>query len=204
MSLLPRDEKFWGFFTSQTAYLTQASQLLFEAARAGNAELASAAVKIKTIERKGCQTLHELHLKLHKTFITPIDPEDISLLSGHLDHLLDELEAICYRLAAYHLDPVPSLMVELSKRTHDCAELVEKAFGLLSMNESNDEQCSRIMALEEETDQLIREGVTALFAEEKDPVMLMKKKEIYDIFERLSDSCQDLANALQNVSVKNA
>jgi uncharacterized protein Yka (UPF0111/DUF47 family) len=121
-----------------------------------------------------------------------------------LDHLLDELEAISYRMSAYNLEPVSPLMIQLSERMHVCAELLEKAFGILSMDESADEPCNQILELEEETDQLIREGVTDLFSDEKDPIIIMKKKEIYDIFERMNDACQDLANTLQNVSVKNA
>jgi len=202
--LLPKDEKFWGFFIRQTASISKASQILFETASAGNAELAGAAVRIKAIERESARTLRELQVRLHKTFVTPIDPEDISLLSEHLDHLLDDLEAISYRLSAYHLEPVPATMIELAKRTHTCAELAEKAFGLLSIDESTEELCNRILLMEEETDQSIREAVTRLFAEEQDAIAVMKKKEIYDIFERLSDSYQDLANVLQNVSIKNS
>jgi hypothetical protein len=202
--LLPRDESFWEFFTSQTASLTSAADLLSQAAQDGDSQLAAAAIKIKALERKSCQTLCNLHLRLHKTFVTPIDPEDISLLSEHLDHLLDELEAIGYRLSAYRLEPIPPLIVELSKRMHTCTQLLEKAFVLLSHSEVADEPCGGVLNMEEETDQLIREGVTELFAKEKDPIAIMKKKEIYDIFERMSDSCQDLANALQNVSIKNS
>jgi hypothetical protein len=202
--LLPRDESFWKFFTSQTAFLTSAADLLSEAARGGDSQLTGAAIKIKALERKSSQSLCNLHLRLHKTFITPIDPEDISLLSEHLDHLLDELEAIGYRLSAYRLEPIPPLMVELSKRMHTCAQLLERAFVLLSHRESVDEPCGGILTMEEETDQFVLQGVTELFGKEKDPIAIMKKKEIYDIFERMSDSCQDLANALQNVSLKNS
>jgi uncharacterized protein len=202
--LLPRDESFWEFFTSQTAFLTSAADLLRQAAQGGDSQLAAAAIEIKALERKSSQTLCDLHLRLHKTFITPIDPEDISLLSERLDRLLDELEAIAYRLSAYRLVPIPPLMSELSKRMHECAQLLERAFVLLSRDESADEPCGSILKMVEETDQLVREGVTELFANEKDPIAIMKKKEIYDLFERMSGSCQDLANALQNVSLKNS
>jgi hypothetical protein len=204
MRLLPREEKLWEFFTTQTSYLTTAADLLQQAAREENSNLAGAAVRIKALERKSSHTLCELHLRLHKTFVTPIDPEDISLLSEHLDHLVDELEGISHRMSAYDLEPIPPLMIQLSERMHTCAQYLEKAFGLLSADKTADEPCNQILALEEETDQLIREGVTKLFSEKEDPIAIMKKKEIYEIFERMSDSGQDLANILQNVSVKNS
>ncbi len=204
MRLLPKDETFWHFFNKATASLSLASDLLANGTKAGNSDLAGVAVRVKALERESAQTLYELQLRLHKTFVTPIDPEDISLLFSQLDHLLDDVEAIAYRLTAYHLDPMPPLMKELAGRIHSSAELIERAFGLLSLTESSEAVCKQILELEEQTDQAIREGVTRLFEEEKDPITLLKLKEIYDIFERLSDSTQDLANALQNVSIKNS
>lgn len=204
MRLLPKDEKFWQFFNSQAASLSRASSLLVEAAKAGNASLAGAAVRIKAIERESARTLKELQVKLHKTFVTPIDPEDISLLSEQLDLLLDGVEALSYRMAAYRLDPPPPLMIALSESIHKSAESIEKAFGMLSINDPIDDLCGGILDLEEQTDQAIREGVSRLFEEERDPIAIMKQKEIYDVFERLSDATQNLANTLQNVAIKNS
>ncbi len=129
MGLLPKDETFWQFFTKETAALTQASDLLSKGAKEGNTRLAAVAVRIKALERESARSLHDLQIRLHKTFVTPIDPEDISLLFEHLDNLLDDLEAISYRMTAYHLEPVPPLMAEIAERIHSSAELIEKAFG---------------------------------------------------------------------------
>jgi len=202
--LLPKDEKFWGFFTKQTASLSLASDILRRALHDGSASIAGAAVRLKAIERESAQTLRDLQLRLRNSFVTPLDPEDISVLSEHLDHLFDDLEAISYRLAAYQIDPMPPLVSELAGRIHASAELIEKAFGMLSLNDPIEELCKKIIEAEEQTDHCIREGVTLLFQEEKDPPALMKKKEIYDIFERLSDGTQNLANLLENVSIKNS
>ena len=204
MRLLPKDENFWIFFNRQTAHLSEASDLLARAAADGSAEMAGAAIRIKALERQSQSLLHDLQLKLHKSFITPIDPEDISLLSEQLDHLIDEIEAISYRLSAYRFDPIPPVIVELSQRMRTGAELIERAFGFLSMDESVDDPCNQVLDMEEQGDQLIREATTRLFAEQKDAIALMKQKEIYDIFEQLGHSCQDLANSLQNVAVKNS
>lgn len=203
MRLLPKDEKFWVFFNSQTAAFCEATSLLQRAAQDGNGPLAGAAVRIKSIERQSAQTLRELQGRLHKTFVTPIDPEDISLLSEHLDHIFDDLEGISYRLAAYQLQPIPPLVIQLSERMHRCAEKVEMSFGLLSREESIEDIANEILAMTEESNQLVREGVTKLFSE-TDVMAVVKKKEVYDLYEKLGDSLQDLANALQNVSIKNS
>ena len=203
MRLLPRDEKFWGYFTKQTAAVCLATDTLLQALKSGNGALPGAAVRIKTIEHDGAQTLRELQMRLHKTFVTPLDPEDISLLSEHLANVLDDLEGIAYRVAAYRLEPVPALLIELSDRTHRAAEAIEKAFGLLSRDESIEEPAAEILAFAEEGKQTIREGVTQLYAQQ-DAIAVIKNKEVFDIFEQLHNSCRDLANALQNVSIKNA
>jgi uncharacterized protein Yka (UPF0111/DUF47 family) len=145
VGLLPKDESFWPFFTRQTAALCLGSDLLSKGAREGNSRLAGVAVRVKALERESSRTLHELQVKLHKTFVTPIDPEDISLLFELLDHLLDQLEALTYRMTAYHLEPVPPPMADLADRIHASAELLEKAFGLLSITESTEELCHRFM-----------------------------------------------------------
>jgi uncharacterized protein Yka (UPF0111/DUF47 family) len=202
--LLPKDETFWQFFSRQTSALCAASDILAGATEEGSSSLPGAAVRIKTIERESMQNLQELQLRLHKTFVTPIDPEDISLLSEHLDHLIAAVESISCRLAAYRFDPLPPLMIDLAKGIHTCAESIERAFGMLSVNEPIDDLCRKLLSMEEQTDFAVREGITRLFEQQKDPIALMKEKDIYDIFERLSDSMKDLANALQNVSIKNS
>jgi hypothetical protein len=204
VGLLPRDETFWKFFISQTTSLSAAAGFLAEATKAGNSALAGAAVRIKTLERESAQTLRELQVKLRKTFITPIDPEDISLLSEQIDRLFDDLEAISYRLAAYHLTPLPPAMAEFAAKIQASMELIEKSFGLLSIGDPIEDLCRNVLTMEEQTDQAIREEVTRLFDGEKDTIALLKKKEIFDIFERLSDSTQDLANSLQNLAIKNS
>ena len=204
MRLLPRDEKFWEYFATQTGLMSQASECLLNAIQGSDAELAGAAVRLKSIERESFTVLCELQTKLHKTFVTPLDPEDISSLSEHLDHLIDQIEGISYRLAAYSLKPLPSLMTDLARNVRKFAGLFDQAFKLLAESKSTEQLCGQVFTTEEETGLLIREGVTKLFAEDANPISVMKKKEIYDLYESFNDSCQELANTLQNVSVKNA
>lgn len=204
MGLLPKDETFWEFFTKETASLSLASDLLFGGAKDGAFQLAGAAVRIKALERESALLLRDLQQRLHDSFVTPIDPEDLSQLFERLDHQMDGLEAIAYRLMAYRIEPLPPLIQDLAKLIHSNAELIERAVGMLSIKEPTSELCQQITGNSEQTDLAIREGVTRLFNEENDFLIVLKAKEIYDMFERLNLSQQDLANLLQNVSIKNS
>jgi hypothetical protein len=107
MRLLPREEKFYPLFLKQVDIISEASRLLLEGLRAGNARLAGAATEINVLEHKGDEVIHELFTRLNSTFITPIDPEDIHALSSALDNVLDGVEDTAHRLVSYEIDPIP-------------------------------------------------------------------------------------------------
>ena len=203
MRFLPREEKFYDFFLSQAKVIMEAAQTLLDGAQAGNSALASAAVKIKTLEERGDELIHEIYHRLNATFITPMDPEDIHSLSSHLDDVLDGIEDAAHRMVAYRLDPIPPMVVELCKIVYTCARSLEEAFEALSRDEPVLKHCIEVNRLEEVADQLVRNAVEELFLNEKDPINLMKLKEIYEFLEQTTDNCEDVADVLQNVSVKN-
>lgn len=202
MKLLPREEKFFGFFLGQAKVILEASELLLEGVSAGPAVLASAAARIKTLEQKGDELIHEIYTRLNATFITPLDPEDIHSLSSHLDDVLDGIEDSAHRLLAYRLPQIPPMVVELCKIVHSCAQALEKAFEALGADKKVIEHLIEINRLEEVADQLVRDAVSDLFLNEKDPIVLLKLKEIYEFLEQTTDNCEDVADALQNVAVK--
>jgi len=204
MRLLPREEKFFTHFTDQVRIIAEAATLLVEGARAGNAELGAAVSKIKKLEQSGDEIIHEVFTKLNQTFITPIDPEDIHSLSSHLDDVLDSIEEAAHRMSAYHLDPIPGGVVEMCQILCNCAKALQSAFAALEKNERVLDHCIEINRLEETADQLERGAVAELFQNEKDPIALLKLKEIYELLEAAADRCEDVADALQNVVVKNS
>jgi hypothetical protein len=174
--VLPRTHKFWSLFAIETDLIAQACRLLLDAVEAGTSELEFAATEIKTIERKSNENLEEIQQNLCKTFITPIDPEDISMLGEQLDCVCRELETIAYRLAAYGISPTARHIVGLAQTADHCGQLLKKAFSLFSVRNPVDDSCNRVLNIGEEAGQLIREGVKALFAEEKDPIALVKRE----------------------------
>jgi uncharacterized protein Yka (UPF0111/DUF47 family) len=162
------------------------------------------ATEISVLEHKGDEVIHELFTRLNQTFITPIDPEDIHNISSALDNVLDGIEDTAHRLISYRINPVPQTMIKLSEIVFSCSKAMTSAFQALERGGPIMEHCIEINRLENEADGIGRAAVVDLFDQEKDPIMLIKLKEVYEFFEGTIDSCEDVADVLQNVVVKNS
>ncbi|MCU0246597.1 MAG: DUF47 family protein [Bryobacter sp.] len=204
MRLLPREEKFFHFFVDQTKLISEAANLLLASWNDGPAGLATAAAKISELEHKGDEIIHTIFTKLNATFITPIDPEDIHSLASYLDDVLDYIEETAHRASAYRLATIPPAMIEMAKRVADCARALEKALAALSEDHNVLEHCIEINRLEDEADHISRKAVADLFVNETNPIELIKLKEIYEMLELATDACEDVADELQGVVVKNS
>ncbi len=204
MKLLPREDKFFDYFHQQIDFICQASNLLVEGAAAGKAHLASVAHQIRAIEEQADTVIHEIYTHLNSTFITPLDPEDIHSLSSHLDDVIDGIEDSVHRMLAYRIEPIPSTVVELCRLVQSCGVALRLAFESLAKGQPFMSHCIEVNRLEEAADQLGRTAVEDLFQNEKDPVRIIKLKEVYEFLEQTTDYCEDVADALQNVQVKNS
>ena len=204
MKLFPREEKFFEYFRQQGVFICQAADLLVEGAAAGNSHLASAAHQIQALEEQADTVIHEIYTRLNSTFITPLDPEDIHSLSSHLDDVIDGIEDAVHRMLDYKIDPLPNTVVEMCKLIRTCAQVLAKALDALTKDEDLTAHCIEINRLETAADQLGRQAVAHLFATEKDPIVIIKLKEIYDFLEQTTDYCEDVADALQNIHVKHS
>jgi predicted phosphate transport protein (TIGR00153 family) len=204
MRLLPRQEKFYTSFLGQVQLISEASKELLAAVKDGNSQLARAAVRIQQLEHEGDEIIHEIFTRLNQTFITPIDPEDIHSLSSRLDDVLDGIEDAAYRMVAYRLEPIPPTVAELCQVVHDCALSLERAFEALNKDQRVLEHCIEVNRLEDYADQLVRKAVAELFQRETDPIALIKQKEVLEYLEDTTDRCEDVADVLQNVVVKNS
>jgi uncharacterized protein len=203
MRFLPSEEKFYALFLQQADYICQAAALLYDAITKDGSQLKAAAEKIFGLEHAGDRVIHEVLKKLNQTFITPLDPEDIHNLSSKLDDILDGIEETVHRVSAYQVGPIPQPIAELSGVVLKSAEVIKKAFEALQNGGSMLEHCIEINRLENEGDRIGRSAVTRLFLEEKDAILIIKLKEIYDCVEDTIDRCEDVADVLQNVAVKN-
>ena len=202
--LIPKDEKFFVMFKEMTTTIIEGAQLLkdlmdhFE-----DPQLSQK--KIKDVEHKADHLTHEIIKKLNKSFVTPLDREDIYALSGALDDILDLIDASAQRIVMYNVDKPTPAAKELAFLILKSCQAIDKAVALLGGKlEPIAEYCMEVNSLENEADRVCREAVSQLFDEEKDPIQLIKWKEIYETLERATDKCEDAANILESVVVKNA
>ena len=203
--LIPKDEKFFQFFKEMTTNIIEAAKLLKDMLDKFEDPPASQ-LKIKDLEHKGDSITHQVIQKLNKTFVTPLDREDIYSLASKLDDILDLIDASSQRLIMYNVETISPEAKSLGFLILQSCQAVEKAVAMLGKksNEQIFEACVEINALENEADRVFREAITRLFKEEKDPIKLIMWKEIYEILERATDKCEDAANILESVVVKNA
>lgn len=204
MRFLPREDKFYGLFLKQVEIISEASRILLDGVRNGNARLQESATAINVLENRGDEVIHEIFTRLNQTFITPLDPEDIHNLSSALDDVMDGIEETAHRLVSYRIDPVPANMVAMAEIVARCSRALRCAFEALEKDGAVMEHTIEINRLENEADMIGRAAVVDLFNKEKDPITLIKLKEVYDFFEDTIDSCEDVADVLQNVTVKNS
>lgn len=201
--LIPKDEKFFAMFKEMTKNIIEGARLLKE--MMDNFEDPAASQRmIKDVEHKGDSLTHEIIKKLNKSFVTPLDREDIYALSAALDDILDLIDASAQRFVMYNVEKPTPEAKELAFLILQSCQAVEKAVSHLGDKfEHIYEHCVEVNALENEADRVCREAISRLFDEEKDPIQLLKWKEIYETLEKATDKCEDAANILESVVVKN-
>jgi uncharacterized protein len=202
--LFKKDEKFFKIFGQMTVYILEAAEILGNMLRNPAAtNLASLAAKIKDLEHKGDELTHRVIDELNKTFITPIDREDIHDLSAALDDVLDLIDGIAMRIVLFRIVQPISSVPEM------CAVLLSQAMEIgaaVSNLQDNDhvvERCIEINRLENDADRLFQSAIATLFEEIKDPIEVIKRKEIIETLEAATDKAEDVANVLESIIVKN-
>ena len=203
MNLLPKDEKFFEYFHQQSGLLCQASSLLVSGLKGGYQSMCQISKRMEALERNGDDVTHMLFDRLRKTFITPFDPEDIQSLAAALDDVLDTVEDASFRIVAYRIDPIPAPAVELGEMIARSCRALDKALHALEEKRSVVEDAIEVNRLEEQADAIERTMLAELFASSIDPVNLIKLKELYELLETATDRCEDVADVIQNIAVKN-
>ncbi len=201
--IIPRETKFFELFENMASNVTDGARVLhgilqtFENVEAG-------VQRIKEIEHRGDDMTHAAMTKLNQTFITPFDREDIHRLASSLDDVLDFVNAAGQRLVLYKIRRAPSPAAELAGLIVRQSEELTKAVSLLEKNKHVLEHCVEINRLEDEADSVCREAIANLFDNEKDPIELIKMKELYEVLEMATDKAEDAANVLEAVVLKSA
>lgn len=204
--LIPREEKFFDLFETASGFVHEGA-LAFRDLLANYRDLAAGVERIKAIEHRCDEVTHETIDKLHKTFLTPIDREDVHAIITGLDEILDMIDAAASRMALYQIAQPKQGALEVATILANASELVKKAIAVLKTPKRNAEVIAiarEIRGYEKRADQVYRKALTDLFMQEKDPVSVLKWKDIYDTLEEAADRCEDIANILEGVVVKNA
>lgn len=203
MNLLPKDGRFFEYFHQQSNVLCQASHLLLAGLKGGYQEFVQAAKRIEALERSGDNVTHQIFDRLRATFITPFDPEDIQSLATALDDVLDTMEDAAFRIVAYRLDPIPKPIIELGEMIASSCSAIERALRALDEKGAVMEPCIEVNRLEEQADAVERNMLMDLFGSSADPVTVIKLKDVYEALEETTDRCEDVADLIQNIAVKN-
>lgn len=199
--LIPKEEKFFELLEASARNLLEGAEALKDLVH-NFTEVERKVKYIKELEHKGDSIFHEIIDKLNKTFITPIDREDIHVLASHLDDVLDAIEGISSRLLNFRIERPTPECVRLVDIIHEAAKQIDKAISNLSHFEDLPQFCIEINRLENEADQISQEMVGQLLDQEPNWRVAIKWKEIYGRLETAADHCEDIADAIETVVVK--
>lgn len=162
--------------------------------------------QMKQFETKGDDFIHEVIKELNHTFITPIEREDILALAMSMDDVLDGLEETAAMFEMYSIIEADDYMIKFVEAIRACTDEMVRAIDLLSMKKLQEirTHAIKIKDLETVCDGVLRQSIKHIFTIEKDPIRLIKMKEIYENLEEVADFCQDVANTLETIIMKNA
>lgn len=202
---LPKETDFFSMFEKAALNVNKASALLVEMME----DMSIAEIKTKEIyetEQEGDMLTHEVMRRLNKTFLTPVDREDIHSLVNRLDDVLDLIWASADRATLFRLDSPLAEAIDLSKTLHETTDFIIKAIGCLKDKKYSyiQEYCIEINRLENRGDRIFREALVKLFDTIKDPILVIKWKEVYEMLEEANDTCEDVANILEGIVLKHA
>ncbi len=205
--LKPKEEKFFEFLAEHAAIAKEASDVMVQAFEDQD-RMAEILTTAETLEQEADELVEKILKKLHKTFITPFDREDIFALAQKLDDLVDSMKGIVDKVHMYNIGDASPEVRELVSLVHASVGQVAKSISYLSELKKQhlkiEARCNRIMSLESEGDVLYRREMAKLFREGCDPVEIIKWKEILTSLEETLDICEDITQLLKRVVLKYA
>ncbi|MFC7525317.1 DUF47 domain-containing protein [Parapedobacter sp. GCM10030251] len=205
---VPKDKKFFPLFEQASSNLIDMAKLLKELVNlADHSKRKELCRKIEGLEHRGDDISHQIHLELGKNFITPFDREDIHTLTSSLDDVADFIHGASNRIDLYKLEKITDPIIEIAdlilEATEDVAKAVHELRDLKNIRNITD-SCVRINSIENKADYIFDKAVGELFEFEKDAIALIKYKEVLSAMETATDKCEDVANVLESILVKNA
>ena len=201
--LIPRETKFFDLFAELSTCMSEGARLLRSILEDPH-DLEARVTQMQAIEHRGDKAIHAIMTKLNQSFITPFDREDIHHLASALDDVLDFMNTAATRLVMYKITQPTAAAAELAGILVLQSEELARGVSLLEKNGKVMEHCDEVNRLEDEADQVSRKAIGALFEHEKDPIQLIKMKELYEVLETATDKAEDAANVLEAIVLKSA
>ena len=199
--LIPRDERFFEDFVAMAEELRGGARLLKQMLAVDPPDMAKADA-IKDVEHICDGRTRAIIERLNRTFVTPLDREDIHALAGSLDDVMDAIDAAAAVTRLYKIAQVRQGARRLTEIVCDSTDRLVEAMGALEKGTGVVELAARVDQLEREADRVHQDAIVALFDEERDPIVVIKWKELLDFLEAATDRCEDVANLLEGVMVK--
>ncbi|MDQ5819122.1 MAG: DUF47 family protein [Actinomycetota bacterium] len=202
-SLVPREQRFYDLFEQQATTLVRAADLLKDALEDVE-NLPTRQREIKDLEHLGDKHTYEIMRTLNETFVTPFDNEDISALAAGLDDILDYIEEVADTVNLYGITTIPRAASELAELLAQAVVQLEQAVGKLRSGKKDSEYAIEVHRLEDIGDSTSRRAIAELFHNQHPPLEVIKLKDLYGLLEDALDRCEDVANVLENIAIKNA
>jgi predicted phosphate transport protein (TIGR00153 family) len=206
MRMIPKEEKFFDLFDELANKIEEGGELFLDMVE--HYEYSEPKiVKLKELENEADVITHKTYEKMHKTFLTPIDREDIYHLVNKMDSILDMIEASAARMSLYRVKIPAKEIIEQAKILNKSIKKVKYiVHAMRNMKNAKMiiDSCVEINTLENEGDIIMRMTMTRLFEQEKDPIELIKWKEIFERIEEAIDVCEDVANIVEGIVLKHA
>jgi predicted phosphate transport protein (TIGR00153 family) len=202
--LMPREGRFFELFNAHAANIVDGSREL-AAAMADFSQIEAHAQRIDAVERNADKITHETIAMLHRTFITPIDRDQIHQLITSMDDILDLIQDVAESLLLYDIRTITPEAKALADICRMCCKRVKLAVAMLTnlkQAEAILKICEEIDRLESDADRVMRSAISKLFREESDLKQVMKLRVVYELLESITDRCEDVANVIEGVMVK--
>jgi len=202
-SLVPRDKHFFKEFLSLAEEIRTGARLLKQMLSTDPPDM-NKAEEIKGVEHAADNVTRGIIDRLNRTFVTPLDREDIHALAGSLDDVMDAIDAAAAVIRLYKIALVRDGAKRLVEIVCDSIDRINEALAALERRDGVLELAARVKQLEHEADRVHQDAIVELFDQEKDPIAVIKWKEIFDFLEAATDRCEDVANLLEGIVVKHA
>jgi len=203
---MPQDEDFFELFERAAGNAHEGAGLFIEFLQSFDG-LEQRAKRIKDIEHNGDKITHEVIDRLNRTFITPIDREDIHELACRIDDIIDLIDTCVNRMVIYKVRQANPEAIDLARCLHHATGLIVEAVSLLRDLKNGkriNEKCIAIQTQENEADKIMQSALANLFAKNNDPIEIIKWKDLYEEIESATDRCEDVANVLDQIVLKHA